>query len=92
MLLARVKKRVISDHRHEAYAGRHVFVVRQVDPDGAETGDEFVAVDTVGAGPGDTVVCGGAPGVAREVFGLERAPIRTLIVGIVAAVRTGGTP
>jgi microcompartment protein CcmK/EutM len=42
-----------------------------------------IAVDYVGAGEGDTVLVGSAPGVAQEVFDIERAPIRELIVGVV---------
>jgi len=83
MFLARVKKIVTSTEKHRAYQNKHVFVVQPVYPDGKDKGNEWVAVDYVGAGIGDIVVCGGAPGVAREVFGLERAPIRTLIMAIV---------
>ena len=45
-----------------------------------------MAVDYVGSSVGDIVICGGAPGVAKEVFGLELAPIRTLIMAIVDKV------
>lgn len=83
MFLAKIKKRVISSHKHEAYHGKSVFVVQTIDPNGKETGEEWVAMDYVGAGIGDTVVCGGAPGVSKEVFNLERAPIKTLIMAIV---------
>ena len=83
MYLARVAHTITATKKHEAYEGRKVFAVRVVRPDGTETGEEWVAMDYVGAGVGDTVVCGGAPGVAREVFELERAPIHTLIMAIV---------
>ncbi|MEN8247399.1 MAG: EutN/CcmL family microcompartment protein [Bacteroidota bacterium] len=83
MFLARVKKRVVSAEKHEAYNERTVFVVQTVGPDGADNGAEWVAVDYVGAGVGDIVVCGGAPGVARDIFKLKRAPIRTLIMAVV---------
>ncbi len=83
MFLARVKKIVTSTAKHRAYQNKHTFVVQPVYPDGRDKGNEWVAVDYVGAGIGDIVVCGGAPGVAREVFGLDRAPIRTLIMAIV---------
>jgi ethanolamine utilization protein EutN len=83
MFLARVARTVTATEKHPAYKGRTLYVVRPVRPDGTETGEEWIAADAVGSGPGDTVVCGGAPGVAQEVFGLERAPIRTLIVAIV---------
>jgi ethanolamine utilization protein EutN len=47
-----------------------------------------VAVDYVGAGIGDTVVCGGAPGVARTIFTIELAPMRTLIMAIVDRIES----
>jgi len=83
MFLARVKNKVISSAKHPAYIGKRVFVVQTVLPDGSEKGEEWLAMDYVSAGVGDIVVCGGAPGVAKDIFKLDRAPIRTLIIAIV---------
>ena len=83
MFLARVTKRVVSVEKHESYKSKIVFVVQPIAPNGEETGSEWVAMDYVGAGVGDMVICGGAPGVAKSVFNLELAPIRTLIMAIV---------
>jgi ethanolamine utilization protein EutN len=83
MFLARVEKRIISTQKHNAYKGRTVFIVQPILPDGTAEGNEWVAVDYVGAGISDVVVCGGAPGVAKTVFNLNFAPIRTLIMAIV---------
>lgn len=83
MFLAKVKKRVTAVQKHAAYQGKTVFVVQPVLPDGSETGEEWVAMDYVGCGIGDLVVCGSAPGVASAVFHLDLAPIRTLIMAIV---------
>ena len=83
MFLARIIKTVTSTVKHRAYEGRIVYVIQPVMPDGNQWGPEVVAVDYVGSGIGDTVVCGGAPGVAKNVFNLDRAPIRTLIMAIV---------
>ena len=90
MFLARVTRAVVAVQKHEAYRGKTVYVVQPVDPDGTPGGAEWVAVDYVGAGVGDTVVCGGAPGVARAVFNVELAPIRTLIMAIVDSVDMHG--
>lgn len=86
MFLARVKHIVTATEKHPAYEGKRIFVVQPVYPDGRDKGAEWVAIDYLGAGPGDTVVCGGAPGVAAEVFSLDLAPIRTIIVAIVDSV------
>ena len=89
MFLARVKQNITSTKKHAAYERKKVFVVQPVKPNGDDTGDEWVAVDFVGAGPGDTVICGSSPGVAKKMFSLERAPIRTLILGIVDHIEYG---
>jgi microcompartment protein CcmK/EutM len=86
MYLARVTKIITASETHPAYKAKRVFVVQPVLPDGSDTGSEQVAVDYVGSGIGDTVVCGGAPGVARDVFRLKLAPIRTLIMAIVEKI------
>jgi ethanolamine utilization protein EutN len=83
MFLARVKKKVVSSEKHSSYNGRIVYVVQPILPDGIEDGDEWIAMDYMGANIGDIVVCGGAPGVAKDLFNLEFAPIRTLIMAIV---------
>ena len=83
MFLAKIIKKVISVQKHEAYNGKLVFVVQPIAPDGSDIGNEWVAMDYVGAGVGDIVVCGGAPGVAQDLFKLKYAPIRTLIMAIV---------
>ena len=83
MFLARVIKRVVSTEKHQSYMGKTVLVVQPINPDGTDKGDEWVAIDYVSAGIGNIVVCGGVPGVAKTVFDLELAPIRTLIMAIV---------
>jgi len=83
MFLARVVKTVVASQKHPSYEGKIVYVVQPVWPDGSADGSEWVAVDYVGAGIGDTVVCGGAPGVAKAIFEIELAPMRTLIMAIV---------
>ena len=86
MFLARVKRKVIASVKHPAYEGKRVFVVQRVNPDGEEVGEEWLAMDYVSSGVGDIVICGGAPGVAKEVFQLDLAPIRTLIIAIVDSI------
>ncbi|MCK9222922.1 MAG: EutN/CcmL family microcompartment protein [Limnochordia bacterium] len=86
MILARVIQPIVCTYKHEAYAGKKFYLLKQVDAEGNETGEYELAVDYVGAGPGDLVLAGGVPGVASEVFSLEKAPIQTLIMAIVDAV------
>lgn len=83
MFLARISKRIVTTKKHSAYSAKPVYVVQPILPDGTAAGGEQVAVDYIGAGVGDIVVCGGAPGVAQKVFNLKLAPINLLIIAIV---------
>ena len=50
------------------------------------TGDYKLAVDSVGAGAGEDVLILDEGNSARQIVGLENAPIRTLVVGIIDRV------
>ena len=58
-------------------------VVQPVQPSGAADGGSMVAVDTVGAGAGETVLVLREGRAAGDILGLREPPIRSLIVGIV---------
>ena len=86
MYLAKVIGKVVSVVKHSAYETRILLLVQPISLQGQVVRTPTVAVDYVGAGEGDTVLVGSAPGVAQEVFDIERAPIRELIMGIVNRV------
>ncbi|NMB24526.1 MAG: EutN/CcmL family microcompartment protein [Firmicutes bacterium] len=80
MYLAKVMGPVVCTVKHPAYEGKPMLLISEL---GAGEADYEIAVDYVGAGVGDIVIVGGAPGVAQSIFGLDKAPIKTLIMGIV---------
>jgi microcompartment protein CcmK/EutM len=86
MKLARVVGTVVSTISVPAFDGRALLLCDLVGPDGSPAGGHMIAVDTVGAGPGETVLLLDEGNGAREVLGAPNAPIRTLVVGIVDAV------
>jgi ethanolamine utilization protein EutN len=83
MILARVTGEVVATIKHAAYANRRVLLLDRVGPDGRDLGGYVVAIDTVGAGVGQTVLVVDEGNSARQVIGDAQAPIRTIIVGIV---------
>ncbi len=88
MILAQVIGPVVSTMKINQLDGYKLLRVRAVNPDGSFSGPSIVAVDTVQAGKGDTVVVideGGSAGVMLEVTG---QPIRTVIAGIVDRIDT----
>lgn len=86
MILGRVTGNVVSTHKHEGYQGCTMLVVQPVDPEGKPAGKTFLAVDRAQAGAGDLVLVNDEGNSARMILGDPRAPIRTVIVGIVDAV------
>jgi microcompartment protein CcmK/EutM len=87
MILARVVGNVVATQKNERYEGSRIMVVQPINPDGTSAGDELLALDSVDAGVGDTVV------VVREGWsastastGSPGAAIDSAIVGVVDTI------
>lgn len=91
MILARVVGTVVATQKDSRLSGAKLLVLRRVLADGALDPDCVVAVDTVGAGSGDTVIATAGAAV-HSVDGLHNAPVDLAIVGIADAVTVGGKP
>ncbi len=92
MILGRVIGTVVSTRKDERLTGFKLLVVETLQP-GKKTGvEEFVAVDTVGAGVGETVlVVMGSP-ASRTMTGADvLVPVDAAIVGIVDTVELAGS-
>ncbi len=89
MILARVAGRITSTIHHPDMAGRKLLVCDKLNERG-EPGDGYViAIDTVDAGAGETVLILDEGTGARQVLGEPEAPIRAVVVGIVDEVAVG---
>ena len=86
MKLARVVGTVVSTIDHPVFDDRTLLLCDLVDPVGAPAGGYMIAVDTVGAGAGETVLLIDEGSSARQILGLRSGPVRTLVVGIVDVV------
>jgi microcompartment protein CcmK/EutM len=82
MLLARVTGTVVATRKDERLVSNKLLVVRPVDPAGTLEGSSLVAVDTVDAGVGETVLIVSGSS-ARMASGLKDCPVDAAIVGIV---------
>ena len=86
MYIGKVIGSVVATVKISHLDGRALLLVDQLDLRGEETGSYDVAVDTVQAGPGDTVLVLDEGNGARQVLGLDPGAIRAVIVGIVDEV------
>jgi microcompartment protein CcmK/EutM len=82
MLLARIVGTVVATRKDERLVSAKLMVARPVDPTGKTEGNYLVAVDTVDAGVGETVLIVSGSS-ARMASGLKDCPVDAAIVGVV---------
>ena len=90
MILARVLGNVVATRKHETLESLKLMLVRPVDESGAFDGDEFMAADSVGAGPGETVLVVVEGRSASQAFQKTRVSLDAAIVGIVDRIDLDG--
>jgi len=84
--LARVSGTVVSTFNAPVFDSRTLLLCDVLTPSGKPTGKYTLAVDTVQAGAGETVLILDEGNSARQVVGAPEAPIRAVVVGIVDEV------
>ena len=85
MLLAKIVGTVVATRKDPRLVSNKLMVVRAIDPRGKADGNYLVAIDTVDAGVGETVlVVSGSS--ARMASGLKDCPVDAAIVGIIDAI------
>ena len=96
MFLARITGSLVSTHKVDSMVGQKLLIVEplrvneQDQSDLQPTGRTFVAVDAVGAGEGEVVLCVQGSS-ARFTPETKNLPIDAAIVGIVDQVMLGAT-
>ena len=85
MQIARVIGDVVATVKDAALNGHKLLVARPMDPRGKPEGSYLVAVDTVDAGVGETVLIVSGSS-ARMAAGMKDCPVDAAIVGIVDTV------
>jgi microcompartment protein CcmK/EutM len=85
VILARILGTVVATRKDERLVASKLLVARPVDPKGQLDGNYLVAVDTVDAGVGETVLIVSGSS-ARMASGLKDCPVDAAIVGIVDAI------
>ena len=89
MILAKVVGTVVATRKDERLVASKLLVARPLDPSGVPDGNYLVAVDTVDAGLGETVLIVSGSS-ARMAQGFKDCPIDAAIIGIVDEIDTPG--
>ena len=82
MLLAKIIGTVVATRKDPRLVSSKLMVARPVDPTGKAEGSYLVAVDTVDAGVGETVLIVSGSS-ARMASGMKDCPVDAAIVGII---------
>ncbi len=85
MLLARIVGTVVATRKDPRLVSNKLMLARPVDPKGKVEGNYLVAIDTVDAGVGETVLIVSGSS-ARMASGMKDTPVDAAIVGIVYSV------
>ena len=86
MLLSKVVGEVVATHKHATHDAIKLLLVRQLDRRGTEHGAPFVAVDTLDAGVGDTVLLTLDGWAAMTAVKRAKAPIDAAVIAVVDSV------
>jgi microcompartment protein CcmK/EutM len=82
MKVGQVIGNVVSTINHEFFDGERLLLCRLVD-NGEDTGEYLICTDRVGAGSDETVLILDEGTSARQMYGIESGPIRSVVVGII---------
>ena len=85
MILAKIVGTVVATRKDPRLVSSKLLVARPVDPRGKTDGGYLVAVDTVDAGIGETVLIVSGSS-ARMASGLKDCPVDAAVVGIIDTV------
>ena len=83
MIVGKVVGTVVSTIQHPWLDGRRLLLVERLGADGKPSGGTVIAVDTIDAGAGETVIVMDEGNSARQIVGSKDAPVRTVIVGVI---------
>ena len=85
MILAKIVGTVVATRKDERLVASKLLIARPLDPSGRPDGNYLVAIDTVDAGFGETVLIVSGSS-ARMAAGLKDSPVDAAIVGIVDTI------
>ena len=90
MFLAQVLGTVVSPVQIPILDGEKLLLLRPVDPEGRPAGKTRIGLDRAQAGEGDRVLVVDEGNSARQILGDPKAPVKTVVVGVVDYVERAG--
>jgi len=89
MQLARVEGNIVATRKHPSLDAWRLVICQPIDKDGKPEGVPIIAIDEHGAGMHQQVVISSDGIAARKAVGVEKSPVRWLVMGIADEVEPG---
>jgi len=83
MLLARVEGNIVATRKHPSLEAWRLVICQPIGGNGQPEGVPVIAIDSHGAGMHQQVVISSDGLAARKAVGVEKTPVRWLVVGVV---------
>lgn len=83
MQLARVEGNIVATRKHPSLESWRLVICQPISGGGAPEGSPIIAIDAHGAGMHQQVVLSSDGLAARRAVGVDKSPVRWLVVGIV---------
>lgn len=83
MILCKVTGTIVATQKKESLIGQKILMVQPITLDGEPLGRDFLALDTVDAGIGDTVLVVQEGQAAAQLLKRTDVPVHSMIVAVV---------
>ena len=83
MQLARVEGNIVATRKHPSLQAWRLVICQPIAPGGGPEGVPIIAIDSHGAGLHQQVVISSDGKAARKAVGVDKSPVRWLVLGVV---------
>ena len=86
MTLCKVTGTIVSTQKNQNLKEHKLLICQPIDLDGKEIGRDLLAIDSVDAGVGDTVLVLQEGAGAQQILGSKTVPVHSVIVAVVDGI------
>lgn len=83
MILCKVTGSVVSTQKNQTLKDHKLLIVQPIDLDGKHIGKDVLALDTLDAGVGDTVLIIQEGAGAQQILKRKDVPVHTIVVAVI---------
>lgn len=90
MILCKVSGTLVATQKNEHLKDKKMLIVQPIDLDGNPIGRDIIAIDSVDAGVGDTVLIIQEGSGAQQILQSKKVPVHSVVVAVVDGMDVKG--